>query len=272
MRTSTAVDLFLMSRQAKGLSPITIKWYREILNRFALANQTLPQRPEPIDLFLINCPGFDERRHGYFRALKVFYRFLHKRYSVKNPMDSDLVEQPRRIRKQPHFLMLQDIHKLLSYPYHTQGTQAALMFLTDTGARLGELTSVDLDSLDETPNGFICTITGKTGTRVVPVSYETYHALMVMDASQFHRKTDWIGRRISKAFRDAGVPGTARTLRHTFGTLWKGDELALQRIMGHSNLATTKLYRHWAMDHLLQQHHQYSPLRMALGATRNMLY
>lgn len=269
MNSNTAVDLFLLSRQAKGLSPKTIKWYRDILKRFVLANRTLPRRPEPIERFLINCPGFDERRHGYYRALKALYRFLQRRYLEKNPMD--LVEPPRRVRKQPRFLMLQDIHSLLSYPDHPQGTRAALMFLIDTGARLGELTSVDLDSLDESPNGFICTINGKTGTRVVPVSYETYHALMVMDASQFHRKTDWIGRRISKAFKDAGVRGTAITLRHTFGTLWKGDELALQRIMGHSNLATTKLYRHWAMDHLIQQHHQYSPLRMVMGATRNML-
>lgn len=265
METLKAVTLFIRSRQAKNLAPDSIRWYRGILLLFAQSFPRLPSKPEDIEGFLIECRAGDERRHGYYRALRCFYRFLHKRLRVKNPVE--LLDAPRRSHKEPDFLHPEAINKLLAYP-HPSKIKATLLFLVDTGARPGELATLALDNLAETPWGFMAIIKGKTGTRLVPISYETYHALMVNLPLGY---TSYRLRRlISKAFEKAGVKGSAINLRHSFGTLWEGDELVLQQIMGHTHLSTTRIYRHLRIRIISEQHHRYSPLKMVQSSSKDM--
>lgn len=226
----------------------------------------LPTKPEDIEAFLMSCHAGDERRHGYYRALRCFYRFLYKRYQVINPME--LIDLPRRAVKYPRVLMPEDINHLLAYP-HQPKIKSALMFLIDTGARPGELASLTIESLLQTPWGFVATIRGKTGMRTIPISYETYHALMVNLPFNYTRYR--IRRKISEAFKQAGVKGSAITLRHTYATFWEGDEMTLQQIMGHSHLSTTQLYRHLRTKVITEQHHRYSLLNMVLASSKNML-
>lgn len=266
METGIAIGLFLNSRHSKNLSPQTIRWYREILDFFAQKYPILPTAPEDIEEFLADCQAGDERRHGYYRAIKCFYRFLHKRLNIPNPVE--LVEAPRRKSKKPKFLTPIEINKLLSSPLKPK-IKTAILFLVDTGARLGETASVNITDIEETAYGFIIIIKGKTGERIVPISYETYHALMIN--LPFGWTRDWLGRLISCAFKDAEIKGSSITLRHSFGTLWQGDELILQQIMGHKSLATTRIYRHLRTRILSEQHNQYSPLRMVMATSRNML-
>lgn len=80
-----------------------------------------------------------------------------------------------------------------------------------------------------------------------------------------------LGRKLAQAFKDAQVKGAAHALRHTFGTLWEGDELTLQRIMGHAHLSTTEIYRHLRTKILSQQHQRYSPLTMVLSTSKSMI-
>lgn len=263
--TTVAVNMFLQSRRSKGLSPQTIRWYRGILLLFAQKFPRLPDSPSDIEQFLLECQGGDERRHGYYRALMCFYHFLHKRGFTSFIME--YIEPPRRSHKEPHWLMPDELNRLLSYP-HPPTIKTALLFLIDTGARLGELSSLNLDNIKETPWGYIAGIRGKTGMRYVPINYETYHALMVN--APFGYKKHRLGRLISMAFKDAEVKGSAITLRHTFGTLWEGDELVLQAIMGHTHLSTTKIYRHLRMKILSEQHRLYSPLKMVLSSSKEM--
>lgn len=265
METRRAIEIFLKSRRAKGLSPQTIRWYHGILNQFARRFKRLPKKPDKIESFLVSCTAGDERRHGYYRALRCFYKFLHRRHNVRNPIDT--MDAPKRKPKFPKSLMPDELDQLLSYP-HPPKIKTALLFLADTGARIGELSNLSIRDISETPWGYIARISGKTGGRLVPISAETYHALeanlpLVYTAYRLRRL-------ISEAFRNARVKGTAHTLRHTFGTLWGGDELALQRIMGHTSLSTTKIYRHLRTEHLSEQHRKFSPLGMIMALTKKM--
>ncbi len=263
MLTTLAVDAFLASRRARRLSPRTIKWYADILDRFVRSYPELPLTPEPIEYFIGSCPGGDERAHGYFRALRAFYRHLYRRQAISfNPML--MLDAPRREHKEPHFLTPQDLEKLLEYP-HEAKIKAALMFLADTGCRVGELANLKLEDLHDNGDYWMATVRGKTGTRIVPNSYDVYHAMMTN--APLGWSVDALSRRISKAFKDAGVRGTAHTLRHTFATLWQGDESILQRILGHSTIGTTLIYRHTRMQLMLEAHAQHSPLRI-LGQQR----
>lgn len=266
VKTKEATSLFIVSRKAKGLSPETIRWYEGILQVFTRQYRKLPTQPTAIERFLLSCQAGDERRHGYYRTLRCFYGFLQKRRQIKNPMD--LIESPRRSRKQSKILTPIELNNVLNYP-HRSNIKAALLFLTDSGARLGELHSLTIDCLGETPWGFTATITGKTGIRTIPISYETYHSLMI--TLPFKITKHHLGVIIAKAIRKADVEGTAHVLRHSFATLWQGDDLVLQQIMGHRHLSTTMMYRHLRIEMMLRQHSQFSPLKMVLTSSKSML-
>lgn len=260
--------VFIKSRKAKGLPKETIRWYQGILQEFARFTPRLPEQPDLIYDFLAKCTAGDERRHGYYRALKAMYNYIDRRlHAFPNPMI--FVDPPRRKPKQPRPLMPEELQQLLSYP-HQADIKALLLFLIDTGARVGEAAMLQPQDISETPWGYIARITreGKTGSRLVPISPETYHALMKVLPLKY---TKYRTRRlISKAFDDARVQGSGINLRHTFGTLWDGDELMLQRIMGHSHLSTTKIYRQLRIESMMAQHYQYSPLKKIMSSTKRM--
>lgn len=266
MQTEEAINLFLNSRRAKGLSPQTIRWYRGILKLYAQAFRKLPKSPSKIEEFLSSCNAGDERRHGYYRAIRCLHRFMERRFKKTNPVEK--LDPPRRKPKYPQTLTPDELDQLLAFP-HTPKIKTALLFLIDTGARIGELTWLKKEDLSETPWGPVARISGKTGARFVPLSQETYTALLTnlpLDYSMW-----WMSRLVTRAFRDAHVKGSAHLLRHTFATLWEGDELVLQKIMGHAHLSTTQLYRHLRTKTLSAQHQQYSPLNMVFARTKNML-
>ena len=259
MNAVNALDVFLKSRMAKGLSPQTVRWYRGILQAYAAMFPELPDGPEAIDDFLIRCKAGDERRHGYFRALRAFYRFLGRRYEVKNIIN--LVDPPKRLPKRPRPLTIDELDQLITYPHSTK-IQTALVFLADSGARVGEAARLKPTDLTETEWGCVARVTGKTGTRLIPISNTTYqHLLRVLPLKLSANRLSWL---IGRAFREAHVNGTAHSLRHTFATYWDGDELVLQYIMGHAHLATTQMYRQLRTRKMCEQHRQYSPFRASI--------
>jgi len=267
MRTTKAVDLFLQSRQAKGLSKRTLQWYREILNLFSKDYKNIPGKPEQIERFLISLNVGDERRHGYYRALKAFYNFSKRRSYIKNnPIQ--YIEEPKISIKNPSVLTPETINKILNHQTNME-IKAAILAFIDTGARLAEIANLKTSDLLETPDGFLAVVNGKTGTRAIPISYETYHALMV--TLPFKWGKDHLGRLISESCKDSGVKASSITFRHSFGTLWNGDELVLQQIMGHTTLNTTKRYRHLRTQNAIRQHNQYSPLKMVMSFSKTML-
>ncbi len=268
MLTTDAVKLFITAKQSGNRSVHTLKWYRIILTQYAAMFPQLPKSPEALEKFIASCHGGDERKHGYYRALKVFYRWLKKRKIMrKNPLD-DGIDTPQLRHKERPFLMPAKLNQLLNYP-HPPEIKAALLFMADTGARLSEVHNLTVDNLSDLGDSWEATINGKTGERIVPISYESYHAMIV--TLPYKYSVDWLCRAISEAFKNAGVRGTGHTLRHTFGTLWEGDESVLQHIMGHATITTTQIYRHSRMKFIHEQHAKYSPLRCVLNRTNPML-
>lgn len=94
MKTEQAVGEFIASRISSDLSPRTIEWYEGRLRPFAKCCPTLPRRPEPIEAFLVSLQGSPETKRDTFNALRIFFRFICKRYKIPNPMDA--INPPRR--------------------------------------------------------------------------------------------------------------------------------------------------------------------------------
>jgi len=267
VRTSAAVDSFLVSRGGKGLSPTTLRFYRVTLDPFAASCPSLPIRCAKIEAFLANLTCGDERRMGYYRSLHALYRFLKRRRLIRsNPMED--VEPPKRHKKNPRFLTADELDQLLRYP-HKPMVKASLLFLADTGCRVGELYRLQPGNFQETPEGWIAHVDGKSGQHIVPVGIETYRAILPF--LPIRCSLWWLRVQVKQAFRDSHVPGSSKTLRHTFGTQWNGDFTALQKIMGHANMDTTLIYRHLNTARLSEQHNRFSPLHMVYGRTKSML-
>lgn len=260
METTTAIKTFLISRQAKGLSKRTISWYRIILDHFGRMYPEVPNDPVAIDQFMVQCSGGDERRHGYFRTIRVFYRFLSRRYDIKNI--ALMVDAPKRRPKAPRPLTLDELNQLLVYP-HRKRVKAALMFMVDCGARVGEVARLTPQDLSETEYGPIARVTGKTGTRLVPIGETTFHILCKV--LPFPYGATQLSRHISWAFRDAHIRGTAHSLRHTFATYWDGDDDILQYILGHSHISTTLIYRKLRTRKMCEQYQKFNPLKSVMS-------
>lgn len=258
MLTTDAIELFIDSRKARGDSPHTLKWYRLILSYYAEMYETLPEQPEHVEKFLASCRGGDERRHGFWRTLRAFYRFLFRRHKILyNPIID--IDPPRRKPKIPQILNIEELRHLINSE-KDERVQAYIVFLADTGARVGELDNLQPTDFQTTPWGMVTRLDGKTGPRLVPVSQEAYDA--VINYLPVPYKTDWLTRHISQAFKEAKLHGTAHTLRHSMATNWEGSEFALQSILGHSNFEMLRRYRNLRMQKISLQHAQFSPLRL----------
>jgi integrase len=266
MTTAKAISLYLRSCHAKGLSKRTIQWYGGILKSFASLYPELPDNPESLETFINRCHAGDERRHGYFRTLRAFYNYSEKRLNIQNPIR--MVDAPKRKRKLPRPIAIDGLVQLLSFP-HPGRLKAALIFLTDTGVRVGELVGVRPEDFIETQWGYVSIVNGKTGPRIVPVSRESYSA--IIKYLPFGITANHMSRLLAGAFRDAHVPGTAHSLRHSFGTLWHGDDISiLQKIMGHTHISTTMQYRQVQYEQMALAHNIYSPLKMVLSRGGNI--
>lgn len=273
MRTRTAIQQFLASRKAMGLSPRTITWYRALLEPFSRMNGRLPEDPGSIEGFLGALNASDETRHGYYRALRAFYRWISRRHALANPIDD--IGVPRRRKKTPWSLTMAELGFLLVAPLSARD-RTLICLLIDTGIRIGEaMNLVRDDILEET-----IIVSGKTGEREVPISAETKEQLLSLGESPLFQGTkgpltrSGAYRIVHVAMVRAGISARKwgpHTLRHTFGRqyiLAGGDLVSLQRIMGHSDIKTTRIYAELDLRDVTHQHHRFTPLKIALAGSQ----
>lgn len=268
MNTKEAVVMFLTAKRAAGRAETTIDWYAWILGKFADAHRTLPTEPEPIEEFIAGIGGEPETRHGHYRAVRTLYNWLVRRRKLtENPIV--FVEGPKVPRKLPRWLELEECQRLYRAA-QTPLEMALVRLILDTGVRIGEARNLDRNQIRDT---FIV-VRGKTGEHIAPVSLRTATALRALPVSmkepaavfagakgRYHVRT--LQRAVGAVFVRAGLAGrrsSPHTLRHSFGTLWEGEELVLQDILGHSDIATTRRYRHFRVSRAVRQHRAFSPM------------
>lgn len=271
METSRAVDAFLAAKRAGGRSPRTLEWYRGALRRFADTCPQLPAAAEDIEAFLGSLTVGDESRYSYWRLCKAFFRWLERRYQLPNPMA--LVDPPLRRRKYPATLTAVQQGYLFAAPLERRD-RALIALLIDTGVRIGEALQLQVEDIGEDT----IRVCGKTGSREVPISGETRRLLLELASSGYVWSSrggclsrEQAYRLVQKAMLAAGIHARKmgpHTLRHTFGRQWimnGGDLVSLQRILGHTNIATTRIYVELSVADIIEQHHKYTPVRAAMA-------
>jgi len=199
---------------------------------------------------------------------------------------SDRLETPRRWRKLPEVLSLDEIEAMLSSPGAEEPMawrdRSLLELGYGAGLRVSELTGVTVSDL-VLSEGLVRVI-GKGGKeRLVPVGRQVIAAVSVylnttrasLDRGQTEGRMLLNARGtplsrvgawtiVKKHATRAGIQKTVspHTLRHTFAThLLEGgaDLRAVQEMLGHADLSTTQIYTHVDREYLRSVHAKFHP-------------
>lgn len=196
---------FARAQRAESKSPHTIRLYGHCIERLAVAfdddlsrctKRTLSDWfSDRLDKVKASTVSID------FRSLRVFLRWCVEEGELDaSPMDR--MKQPRVKVTPPPVYSDADLRSLLDVcsgtTYIDRRDTAILRLLVDTGMRRGEL--VNMKTTDIDLENAITTVTGKTGTRLVPFGQQTAIALDRYIRSRARRSHAdkpelWIGTR-----------------------------------------------------------------------------
>jgi site-specific recombinase XerD len=221
-----------------------------------------------------------KQRHG---SLLQFFKWAEAEGEIEvNPMAH--VRAPKVVLDPPPVLTVDEMRRLLKAcegKDFTSGRDEAIVRLfIDTGARLGEIAGLTVDTIDLDLE--VAVVYGKARKfRSVPFGKSTTRALdryLRLRHSHHHARLDalWLGKK--GALRDSGIEqmiarrseaaGLGRVnphrFRHTFAHSWLaagGNEGDLQRIAGWSSPVMLQRYGAGAADERARDAHR----RLALG-------
>lgn len=185
--------------------------------------------------------------HGHLRAWHSWLcRMGHR---ADDPMVR--VPCPRRPRGEPHPLADEHIARLVAV-LNRKRTRAMVMLAALAGLRVHEIAKVRGEDFDARAGTL--RVTGKGNvTAILPLHPELAELVAIMPShgwwfpSHNGGHVHWrsVSDTIRHALRRAGVPGSAHSIRHWFGTslVADGADLATaQRLLRHASLATTQVY------------------------------
>jgi integrase/recombinase XerC len=287
------VDRFILYLETeKRFSPHTVNAYRVDLEQFVeyvkdhyeLADLTQVET-KMVKSYLVHLKedGISNRSiNRKLSALRAFYKYcLREDVIEKTPMTG--VKSLKLDKMLPKFISEQDINKV-SFPenddFATQRDRLIFELLYQTGMRRAELCGLKDDDVDSA--ALLLKVHGKRNKdRFVPLSQEmiriidqyctvreaifTSHAdrLLLNDRGE-EMSTSYIYNKVHKMLLGITTlkQKSPHVLRHTFAThlLDEGASLvAIQRLLGHEDLATTQIYAHTTIEQLKQIHKQAHP-------------
>ncbi|MEW5921661.1 MAG: site-specific tyrosine recombinase/integron integrase [Bacillota bacterium] len=213
-------------------------------------------------------------------AVRGFLRYL-KREGLLLENTWEIVSTPKRERKLPQFLYVDEVESLLESPDLCSclgnRDRAILEVLYGAGIRVKELSDLNLSAVN-LEEGFLLVKGKGRKERVVPMGAYARQSLAVYlkksrplllaenknrddDGALFlnrfgQRLSDRSVRRLVRTYSRKSGQGTAVTphvLRHSFAThLLNGgaDLRAVQEMLGHASLSSTQVYTHVTKDEL----------------------
>jgi len=209
-------------------------------------------------------------------AVRTFHRFLLEEGMAEGD-PTELVDAPRRGRRLPEVLNVEEVEAILSQPDTStplgMRDKAMLELMYAPGMRVSELLSLRLGDLLWQVG--VVRVSGKGGReRIVPVGEVALDALRTYlkearpklakarsgDIVFLNRRGERLSRmgfwKVLRGYvRSAGIskPVSPHTLRHSFAThLLEGgaDLRAVQEMLGHRDISTTQIYTHLDREYL----------------------
>ncbi len=282
-------------RIERSLSANSVEAYIDDLHKLAAYCREHHASKTFEDLTLADLQGFLKRLSDFdlsvatqsriVSGIRGFYKFMVlENYMAASP--ADLLETPRRQRKLPVFLTVEEIDRMCAAidrsTYEGERNLAMIETLYSCGLRVSELVGLKLSDL-HLHDGFISVIGKGDKQRLVPISdsagriilnYTRQHRVHIKPRLH-HEDMVFLNKRGTSMSRQmvfyiikdlaekAGIRKTLspHTLRHSFAThLTEGgaDLRAVQEMLGHESITTTEIYTHLSREYLreaLMSHH-----------------
>ena len=217
-------------------------------------------------------------------VIKNFHAYLLREHIVLKDV-ALLIERPKLRKSLPRTLSISDIDKLLDIELDSifdYRNKAMLELMYGTGLRVSEIVNLSVNDIDLT--NCVIRIMGKgSKERIVPLGeYSIYYLNLYLDRRREMLKDN---KPCDKLFLNNHGLGMTRqgffknlkqllvskglnpdvsphTLRHSFAThlLNHGADLrSIQEMLGHSDIATTKIYTHVSDDKVIADYNMYHP-------------
>jgi len=275
-----AFDVFILFRQAEGLSVRTLDWYNYVMKALmhspiGIPPRTLMREIENTELYR-HVAGLSLGKHGgkplqsssvngHVRALRAFFNWAWKeKYTDEKLLDN--LRPPRPDYKEVVVLTDAEIARILILVKNEPRSLAIITVMLDTGLRLKEMVEASLDNLDLN-SGYLKVMGKGRKERIVLIGLQTRkHLVRYLRSVSDSRKRGNDRILVSRTGRPltnnglslffarlkirTGIPRLhAHLLRHTFATrylLGGGNALALKQLLGHSSFKMTDNYVHIA--------------------------
>lgn len=305
LQLETLIQGYQLSCQTEGKSAKTIEWYGAFLRRFAKFLQSCGMSTAVTGInrghvrsFICHLQTEAKVPHtgvplspatvqGYVRALKAFFSWLEKEeYVASNPIAR--LPIPKAPTKIVSTFTSEDIERLIRACQQVENNSSRdlciLLLLLDTGVRVSELTSIEMQDVD-IEEGYI-KITRAKGSRerLVPIGSVARRLLwrymscgrpqplvdrvthLFLTGGGLPLTRNGVQQMVRRWGRRAGLRGvrcSPHTFRHTFAKnylLNGGDIFSLQKILGHSSLASVRMYVNLFAADVKRQHQRFSPV------------
>ena len=297
MKIAEAVQGFYRRCKAENLSTNTIKTYSYLFHRafhhfYGQGKEEIEEiNTDDIRKYLISLQDAGYSPHSIcdvYRSLSCFFRWLHmENYVDENPMK--LVKKPKLPKEYARTFSAGEVRMMLDYWNKDEFVGYRNFFILNmllaTGIRKSELLQLSLDDIDF--DARVLTVHGKGDKqRFVPLSKmlvrllrnymmkrktylnEVKQASDALFVNRYGRRLEKSGLEevFAKMKREIAIDKrrlSPHTFRHTFAKSFLsngGNLFALQDILGHEDIATTRIYVDFGIDGNRQQIDKYCPL------------
>ena len=224
---------------------------------------------------------------GYVRTLKAFFAWLEREeYLPANPMAKMPI--PKAQTKIIDTFSGDQINRLLDVCHRSNGSShrnlSIMLLLLDSGIRVSEAVGINLADVNLAEGHVKIKVAKGSRERMVPIGSivqkslwkyvnhyrpqpltQTVTKLFLNDRGLPLTKNgiQQMLRRYGSRAGIAGVRCSPHTFRHTFAKnylLNGGDIFSLQKILGHSSLASVRLYLNLFATDIKKQHMRFSPV------------
>lgn len=216
-------------------------------------------------------------------VIKNFHSYLYRNKITKSDV-SISISRPKIQKKIPRVISVEDMKKLLDINLSTifdYRNKAMLELMYGTGLRVSELINLDICDIDFL--NCIVRITGKGDKeRIVPLGeYSIYYVKLYLDQRKSMLKKENCealflnnhGKRMTRQgffknlkvlLKKQGLDEniSPHTLRHSFAThllKYGADLRSIQELLGHSDIATTRIYTHVSDEKVSEDYKKYHP-------------
>jgi site-specific recombinase XerD len=291
-RKGVPIETFCRALQADGKSPATVKWSRQRLGQFRQWLEGEGRRfdrleREQLDAYAAGLYARGLSAHtvyGHKKLLRQFLKWCEERGHLRtNPAAGWKVRRPRPPDPEEKSVRLEDVLKLLeaarrSMPPRHVRDEAIVRLLFSTGLRAGEVIELRLRDV-RGGTVFVRRAKGGKHRRVYPGPGDVQavqrwlevrpgsdddHVFLCSSGQGWHACSYWgLRETIRRLAVRASVKVSAHGFRHGFAIQYldEGGNLStLSDLLGHSDIAVTKLYYgSYETDRLARAARRFSP-------------